>query len=197
LARDGAHKLIGVNNPVAGQWVNAPWQGVWQIIRVLPIANEMRFSLSENREKSRRVIVFLRRLVNAKWQKSFATRCCEQSLVRLLSSSDQTRLDCMLREDETLRNAFERYTPKPLDLVVNLSLGIPDPSDLQAFCETTLAPAMSEGISMDEALELLRSADLAQYVYKYPIKATLQMVCRDHETRDGEFVLRECRVLSG
>src|SRR5437868_546307 len=82
--------LAGVSKVVPGQWVNAHlWQGAWQVTRVLPIATEMRFSLSESRPKSKRVIVFLRRLVNAKWQKSFATQCCEQSLVTPLSVGDQ------------------------------------------------------------------------------------------------------------
>lgn len=48
---------------------------------------------------------------------------------------------------------------------------------------------------MEEVLRLLEAADLARFTRKYPINATLQMVCRDHEVRDGEFILRDCRVL--
>jgi hypothetical protein len=55
---------------------------------------------------------------------------------------------------------------------------------------------MITGISMERVLTLLEAADLTQFLQKYPIRATLQMVCRDHEIRDGEFVFRDCRVLS-
>jgi len=48
---------------------------------------------------------------------------------------------------------------------------------------------------MDDVLKTLDAAHLTQFLQKYPIRATLQMVCRDHEVRDAEFVLRDCRVI--
>ena len=51
--------------------------------------------------------------------------------------------------------------------------------------------------SMEDILHMLHEANLERYIGKFPINSTLQMVCRDHEFRDGEFVLRACRVLPG
>jgi len=178
-----------------GDWVNTYYSGIWQIYRLLPITHEMRFSLSERRRKSRRVIVFARRIVNAKWHRAFKTASCGQSLVTPLSADDRRRLDRLLQDDDGLRVAFERYKPKPIPLIVNLSMGIPDRTRLESFCAHTLSPAMASGVSMDDVLEMLDAANLTQFLQKYPIRATLQMVCRDHDVRDAEFVLRDCRVL--
>jgi hypothetical protein len=95
-----------------------------------------------------------------------------------------------------LRVSFEGYNPEPMQLIVNLTMGIPDRTRLESFCINTLSPAMAAGVSMENVLTLLEAADLTQFLQKYPIRATLQMICRDHEVRDGEFVLRDCRVLS-
>jgi len=178
-----------------GDWVNTYYSGIWQVCRILPINHEMRFSHSERRKRSKRVIVFARRIVNAKWRRAFKTACCEQSLVTPLSPDDRTRLDCLFHDNEELRVAFDHYVPEPVHLVVNLSMGIPDSSRLEAFCADTLAPAMASGVSMEDVLILLEAANLTQFLQKYPIRATLQMVCRDHEVRDGEVILRDCRVL--
>jgi hypothetical protein len=155
----------------------------------------MRFSLSARPQESKRVLVFARRIVNARWRRSFSTASCEVSLVSPLSAKDTAKLERLLREDEKLRLAFEAYAPEPVDLVVNLSMGVPDRSVLEDFCRKTLAPAMASGVQMDEVLRLLDEANLSQFLQKYPIRATLQLVCPDHEVRDGEFVLRACRVL--
>jgi hypothetical protein len=141
------------------------------------------------------VIVFFRRVVNAKWHRAFKTACCEQSLVEPLSPVVRARLDRLLQRDEKLRVAFELYEPDTPPLVVNLTMGIPDRARLEAFSRDVLAPAMTPGVSMEDVLRMLDAAGLTQFLQKYPIRATLQIVCRDHEVRDGEFVLRDCRVL--
>jgi hypothetical protein len=66
---------------------------------------------------------------------------------------------------------------------------------VSTYYSGTLLPAMIAGVSMEDVLALLEAADLTQFLQKYPIRATLQMICRDHEVRNGEFVLRDCRVL--
>jgi hypothetical protein len=178
-----------------GDWVNTCYSGIWQVYRILPIKHEMRFTLSDHRQKPSRVIVFSRRIVNAKWQRAFKTACCELGLVRPISPDDRNRLDRMLAKANGLRTAFDRYSPKPVPLIVNLSMGIPDRNELEKFCDTTLSPAMTAGLTMEDVLQLLDAADLTRFLQTYPIRATLQMVSRDHEMRDDEFVLRDHRVL--
>jgi len=181
---------------IPGDWVHLFSPGIWQVYRVLPIGREMRFSLSDRRRKLHREVVFARRLVNADWRRSFKTSCCEQSLVRPLSPADQKRLQRLLRDDVELRAGFERYAPRPLPLIVNLSMRVPNVDRLKSFCDQTLAPQIGSGMNMEEILKLLDQSALASYIDQFPINATLQLLCRDHEVRDGEFIMRDCRVLS-
>jgi hypothetical protein len=181
---------------VPGDWVNLFSPGIWQVYRVLPIGYEMRFSLSERRRKSRRVIVFARRLVNADWRRSFKTGSCEQSLVHPLSAADDRRLKRVLRDDPELAAAFECYAPRPQGLIVNLTMRVPQVARLKFFCDQTLLPQIGAGLSVDEILKLLEESDLASFIGQFPINATLQLGCRDHEVRKGEFIMRDCRVLS-
>ncbi len=181
---------------VVGDWVKARKAGVWQIYRILQGQWEMRYSLSSPRARSMRTTVFVRRLVNAEWQRAFSAECCDQSFIQPLSREEKKQLDEVLK-DQRLRESFQRYSPKPIDLIVNLPMGVPDRRELDVFCKNTLSPAMDPGIAMDDVLKMLDEANLARFVSQYPITATLQMVCRDHEVRNGEFVLRSCKVLGG
>ena len=178
-----------------GDWVTSYTPGIWRVYRVLSIDREMRFSLSERRMKSRRVVVFSTRLVDAKWRRAFKTESCEQTLIHSLSGDDEKQLMQMLKEEPQLLKEFERYAPEPIDLIVNLSMRVPEFVTLEDFCRRALTPAMTSGMSMEDVLQLLQKANLDRCVGKFPINATLQMVCHDHEMREGEFILRACRSL--
>lgn len=179
---------------VLGEWVKAYRQGIWQIHRILHTPSEMRYSLSSPRVTSSGITVFVRRFVDAKWRPAFTTECCDQSFVKPLSSEERTQLDDLL-QDQRLRESFERYAPEPVDLIVNLRFGLSDRQRLDAFCAHTLSASIASGMVMDDVLQMLEAAGLARFVSQNPTTATLQMVCLDHEMRDGEFVLRTCRVL--
>jgi hypothetical protein len=187
---------MGTTRTIAiGDWVNSYSPGIWRVYRILRVAHQMRFSLSDRRKKSRRATVFSRRIVDANWRPAFKTECCEESSVRPLSSDDKERLEDLLHANAELKDAFDHYAPEPQPFIVNLSMSIPDINQLEWFCERTLAEAMVSGVSTEEVLELLKAAQLNRFLGRFPINATLQMVCRDHEVRDGEFILRDSRVL--
>jgi hypothetical protein len=74
-------------------------------------------------------------------------------------------------------------------------MNVPDRPHLEEFGQRVLARELADGIPLDRVLVLLTEAGLAQRIGKTPINATLQLVCRDHEIRDEEFILRDWRVL--
>jgi hypothetical protein len=178
-----------------GDWIKSDTPGIWRVYRVIPVMREMRYSLSARQKKSRRVLVFFKRMIDANGVRAFATKCCEQSLVSPLSEIDREKLDLAISEDPDLLSAFERYVPRRIDLIVNVAMQVPKMAELESFCSSVLAPALAAGMSMEQVLQMMKDAELECYVGKYPINATLQMVCSDHEVREGEFVLRACRVL--
>jgi hypothetical protein len=182
---------------IVGDWVYSNSPGIWQIYRVLPIVNEMRFSLSDRRKKSKRVLIFSRRLVDASWNQSFKTECCEQTLVSTISAADNGSLVHLLQNDARLRESFENYAPESLDLMGNLTMRVPKIELLESFCSEKLLPPMRDGLAMDDILRIMEEAGMDLYANKLPINATLQVGCRDHEMRDGEFVFRTCRTIAG
>ena len=179
----------------SGNWINSYSPGIWLVHRVVPIGHEMRFSLTDRRKKSKRVMVFSRRIVDDKWHPAFKTECCEQSLVALLAADDKERLDHLLNQNVELKAAFGRYAPEPCPFFVNLSMRIPNFGMLESFCSDILTKSMALGLCMEEVLKLLESAGLSQFIAKYPINATLQMVGRDHEIQNGEFLFHDFHVL--
>jgi hypothetical protein len=178
-----------------GMWVRSYSPGVWQVYRVLRGFNELRYSLADPKERSKSVFVFSKRLVTEKWQRSFRSESCDSSFVKPLAARDLRRVEALLRDESSLASAFDAYQPAPIDLIVNLSMNVPDRSQLQSFCEDDLRSRLQVGLDHDRILALLQEAGLAAFVGKMPINATLQLTCRDHEIRDSEFVFRDCSVL--
>jgi hypothetical protein len=184
----------------AGDWVRSYSMGIWRVSRVLSGFNEPRFSLDAAKSVSPRTLVFSNRLVNTSWKRSFSTECADLSLVRRISADEESRIQELLQSNPSLKNEFEKYQAKngSLELVINVSLGqIPD-SDrdrLRAVCSEALGNPAQNGITMDEALVVLRDAGFYDCIDKTPKQATLQLISVGHEVRDGEFVLRYNRVL--
>jgi hypothetical protein len=179
-----------------GDWVTSYSPGIWQIYRIVPIVNEMRFSLADRRRKSRRVLIFSKRSLNEQWVPDFASECCSRSLVSTPTAEDRQRLQQMLIDNPTLLQAFDQYQPAAIDLIGNLSMRVPVFHRLEAFCTNVLAPAMTPGVSMEQILQLMKAEDLEAFLNKYPINATLQVVSRDHEMKDGAFIFRACRAFT-
>jgi hypothetical protein len=183
------------NKLFVGAWVRSYSPGVWQIYRVLRGFYALRYSLAERKVRSRQVFVFSKRLLSQKWKRAFGSGSCDSSYVKPLSASDMKRLDRLLLADPGLASAFDDYEPAPVDLIVNLSMGVPQRSRLRSFCNNVLQSKLRRGIDHDQILRHLEQADLAQVIGKMPITATLQLTSRDHETCNREFIFRDCRVL--
>lgn len=184
----------------AGDWVYSYSIGIWQVSRMLSGFNEIRFSLDEPKRKSRRTLVFSYRLLNSSWKRSFSVEIAELNFVNLLTAEETSRVEEMLESDPKLRKSFGKYqaTHTIPDLIVNVALGgLPsgDRDHLREACDAQLGTSPENGKTMDEVLVALTASGYYEYIGKLPTSATVQLVSKGHEVRDGEFVLRYGRVL--
>jgi hypothetical protein len=109
--------------PNIGEWVVSDYsQGVWRVFRVESDFYDQRYKLTEPKVK-RRALVFATRLVNDAWKKSFFTEVWSAALVHPLNEEQANRLGAALAADPDLLAKFDRYVPKPIDLVCNLRFG--------------------------------------------------------------------------
>ncbi len=183
-----------MQTPAIGDWITSYSPGVWQVYRILEGFNELRYSLDERKKRSKRVIVFSKRLVDAAWKPAFKGESCAHSLTAPVSLEVQRRVDDLLSAQPDIRSAFDAYQPEPTPLIVNLAMNVPDRARLEEFGTKVLERELVGGIPLDHALVLLTKSGLAPCIGKTPFNATLQLGCRDHEVRDAEFILRDWRV---
>jgi len=99
-----------------------------------------------------------------------------------------------LQADEKLRGRFEKF-PEDIDSIVNLTMNVSDRQSLLSFCES-FSEEISRGLTLAQIYERLGAAKFLDRIGKFPINATLQLVCRDHEMMNDEFVFRTARVLN-
>lgn len=201
-----AKEIRQTTNPAAvpkvavGDWIRLPLSGVWKVSRILEGFNESRFSLDDATEIFKGQLAFVNRLVGDTGKRLFTTEVWNTYWATPLSQSEKSAIEDLLTSDAGLREAFERYeaNPKPVDLVVNLSVGGLSRKDVEQFksaCDRLLADSIGQGLILDDVSRLLKEAGYHDRLGKSPRSAALQLVCRNHELQDGEFVLREYRVL--
>jgi hypothetical protein len=112
-----------------GTWVRLPslWPGIWRVSRVLSGFNEIQWDIDAAPVRSSQTLLFCDRIVNDKWNRSFATQSCEISYAVPLSSDELNELESHLAAG--LMDSFQKYqsTPHPIHLIANISLGgMPD-----------------------------------------------------------------------
>jgi hypothetical protein len=176
-------------------WIYSCSKGIWQVSRLLRGFNEFQYDLNAPPVKSRKVFVFSKRLANSAWKRSFDTEVCEASLTKPLSAADAKRVKELFAANPGLKAAFDAYDPKPISLNMNLAMHLPNRTRLEGLCTSQLRPALASGLALPRILDLLESAGLFAAIGKFPINTTLQLVCENHELRDGDFVFRTCRIL--
>src|SRR5690606_10948505 len=115
-----------MHTPAIGDWINSYSPGVWHVYRLLEGFNGVRYSLDARKKRSKRVIVFSKRLADATWKPAFRTESCERSLVTPLSPEVRRRVDDLLSADPGIRSAFNAYQPESIPLIVNLTMNVSD-----------------------------------------------------------------------
>jgi hypothetical protein len=190
---------VAENAPVAearelevGDWVRtALWPGIWNVYRAERDFFADRWDLKEPKVRSPGMLVFLRRIVTDTGKARFDAQVADESWVTKLDDDDQKWLEGLLREQPGLAAAFESYVPPPIDLVTNMSFGLPRDFSFDRFtdeCERLLAGKIEAGLSLDEVLALFERSELNRYRDELPETATLQLVSPNHLRRGDEFV---------
>jgi hypothetical protein len=107
----------------------------------------------------------------------------------------------MLSCEKKLAAAFDKYrtTRKTIDLVANLGFGELSEKEAEEFpstCTKLLAERIGAGLTMDDALSLIRESALDSHRHKFPQQATLQLISANHELRGTRFVYRRYKTLA-
>jgi hypothetical protein len=184
--------------PNIGDWVVSDYsRGVWRVYRVERGFYDLRYKLTDPKVK-RRALVFVTRLVNDAWKRSFTSEVWSAAPVHPLNEERSNRLVAALTADPDLLATFDRYVPEPIDLVCNLGFG-PVPGGFDAFSaevEGFLGSRIATGLSLDEILPLIASSGLSGHMNRNPGVGTLQLNSPNHLRRGDEFVFTSFRTLN-
>jgi hypothetical protein len=157
----------------------------------------MRANLQERKRVERGRYVFSKRFVDEAWKPAFTNEVASADLVRPITEDDRRRLDELAVANRRVLQEFEAYQPKGIDLVRNLPLNVPTSvgrEGVQRLIPDVFTGIGSRGLTNDEILERIAASELARYAPKTIRNATLRFLCKDHETRDNEYVFREVEV---
>lgn len=184
--------------PRIREWVVSDYStGVWRVFRVERDFYEFRYRLTDPKVKSR-TLVFAARLANDAWKRSFATEVWSAGLVHPLDPDRSDRLELMLAADPDLLAEFDRYSPKPLDLLCNLRFSS-SPAGFEAFrqeIDNMLGDRIESGLTLDDILGVIASSKLKDRQNRNPGGATLQLNSPNHLRRGDEFVFTSFRTLN-
>lgn len=184
--------------PTIGEWVVSDYSpGVWRVFRVERDFYDQRYRLTDPKVK-RRTMVFAARLVNAAWKRSFSNEVWSVGLVHPVNREQSDRLASTLAENPGLLAEFDRYVPKPIDLICNLRFSAMR-GGFEVFrreVDKVLGSRLEVGLSVDEILGLITSSSLIEHMNRNPGVATLQLNSPDHLRRGDELVFTSFRVLN-
>jgi hypothetical protein len=201
VSRPAGYFTVGLQseeNMQTGDWVRSYYRGIWQIYRIVHGFYEFRFSLQEEKVLSNRTLVFSKRIVNDRWKRSFSAASCEASLVEPLSDKERAGLDMFIGDNPKVIKAFEKYKPKSVDFLMNLSFGCPrglSAPDVRQQLAQLLTPLLTKGANLDELLVALEESGLNRYRGLFPRNLTLQFKSHDYELQGKDFLFRSLNVL--
>jgi hypothetical protein len=182
-----------------GDWIRSYHSGIWRVYRIVAGFYEPRYSLTSPKAISSRTLVFAQRFVNDRWKRAFSAECYEQSLTVPLEAHERAELDSFIQANPKVFEAFDKATPKAIDLVLNLSFGVPttvSKDDFSRRCHELLVHRVAQGVTSDQIIGIVSEDQVGTYQDKLPTTATIQFACADHEVVEREFVYRTMRVLS-
>jgi thiamine biosynthesis protein ThiS len=194
-------RMVGgglLGQPGIGQWVvSDDSAGVWRVFRVERDFYEFRYRLT-NPKLKQRTLVFGTRLLNGVWKRSFSTDVWSAGLVHPLDPEKSNRLAAALASDPDLLANFNRYSPKPIDLICNLGFtAVPGGfGEFQRTLAALLGDRIGAGLPLDEILGLIAASSLKDHQNRNPATLTLQLSSPDHLRRGDEFVFTTFRALS-
>ncbi|MBI1372006.1 MAG: hypothetical protein GC159_04500 [Phycisphaera sp.] len=185
-----------IDAPVIGDWVEAYSPGIWQVIKTLSGFYRLRWSLDKPKRIQKKPIVFVKRLVDDHWRKSFRVESCDVAFVIPLSQEQRNRLDDYLKERPDVAADFKAYHPALPGFRTGLGFNITDMPEFEqrrALVDSVFA-GIEQGMTNDEILERIARSPLARYEQAAPKNTTVFFDNNGHELRDGDFVFRSYDV---
>lgn len=182
-----------------GDWVTSYTAGIWQVYRIIEDFYELRWNPETPKEKSNRVLVFSKRLCNSKFKRSFGTESCEITFIDPLDKKDKDKVIKLLKGDEKLDKAFQEYQPKSANLISGYSFSLPETyvyTKFESRIKELFDKKINSGLTIDDVNKTIFESELEEYKEKTPHNARIQLICNDHELKDGDFIFREIQIFN-
>ena len=182
-----------------GDWVTSYTAGIWQVYKIIDDFYELKWNLKEEKEKSKRVMVFSKRLCHNNGKRSFSTEGCELTYIDLLDKEEINNVNTLFKETKKLEKDFNNYVPKLVNLVSGVEFSLPDNYSFDKFnsrINDLFDGKIDSGLTIDEINTIISKTELEEFKGKYPVDARIQIICKDHEIKNKEFIFREVKTFN-
>ncbi len=168
-----------------GDWVESYSPGIWQIYKNI----KHKSNIMPSRRPKEMVIVFSKRFLTESFQYSVTEESCNSDLIVKLDNEKISKLNKFISENKALYDEFQQYQPRPIGVVYNARIAIPD------NMSTTEVENM---ISKDR---FFTDKDISPYLEELGFNTkkmpswTIQFFCDDHECINDHLAYKFHRVL--
>jgi len=174
--------------PVVGDWVRSYSRGIWQVHRVLADFVDH----SPVPPPAPRVLVFSTRFLTAKGSPRIDYESCDASFVNPLEPEARAELESFIERNPLAFRKFQRTEKRCPDLIYNLALS--STPDEVATLANHLGGIIGAGLTLPQIRSIVQASTVGGSVGRNPIRATLQLISKQHEVVDREFVFRRLYV---
>lgn len=157
-----------------GDWVRIQQSGIWRVVRIQPV---LRCDPVSGKPENQ-TLVFVHRIANDSFKKSFSASVVDATLVRPLSKARILKIE----KDSNLLEQFELYRPDPIDAIFNLACEKP-----AKLSKSALAKKFKQKGPMTEfgIIEFCQTLALELGYHEWSI----QLVSHDHRVDDSNRLL--------
>lgn len=171
-----------------GDWVNSYSKGIWQILRIDEVENELE-------QHATQTIVHCKRFLNSSYKKSFSAESCSNYFITKISESELERVNEIIELNNKWYEEFLNYH-KFVDSIYNLSLHVSNSTEREIFKKSIeeKCKSVNSGLSKNIINQLL-SSELENNKKSTIRNFTAQFISINSEIKDRQLIYREVRFL--
>lgn len=171
-----------------GDWVNSYSKGIWQILRIDEVENELE-------QHATQTIVHCKRFLNSSYKKSFSAESCSNYFITKISESELERVNEIIELNNKWYEEFLNYH-KFVDSIYNLSLHVSNSTEREIFKKSIVekCKSVNSGFSKNIINQLL-SSELENNKKSTIRNFTAQFISINSEIKDRQLIYREVRFL--
>lgn len=173
------------SNLKVGDWVRSYSKGIWRIYRVIEVEEVD----PSNGKLRKRTIIFSSRFVNDSFKRSFSNEGCNPFFVYKLDGEELDQLDAFIQSNPDLFAKFEKFKPKPIDLVYTARISKND-----GYTKTDVEKQF-DNLNKIKSCDLIKTIESKGFEVGVHPSWLVQFLSEDHETQDGQLVYSYKRVL--